>query len=566
MLQPVTKQQELEDMMSGKTNWKTVLERFAVLILAVIVIVLAMSVGVQRNDLYSSAAECSSGWYYIDNGKKIEITLPCSVEYKADYLTICNDTLALKGSGMALRVRAAVYDAKITVGDTVVYEYDDSEFPRNDQMKLKLNCIARIPADIPQDASVSIVLKNNGTGKFRIPMVYMETESTAIINEWIGSMPTLIAASIMVMLGVCAFIIHKYLKRNKVTDVRFFYIALFLIICAVWCILDSPIVQGLSTGAPAAGVISFYAFMLLAVPIVKFLKNTANMRRLYILDVCEACFYVNAIVQGIINYFIGIPLKDMLWVEHVLLIVSITAASVMLVKEYRITKDRNLKLILSAFCVLAGSGVLAILLYWLFEFIHYGILFVAGILAFVTMLLAGILSNAIDNMRFRTETLIYQRLSQEDTMTGLGNRSAFDEQMQKIKMTVGNYENVALIFMTPNRLKYINDFFGYDVGDELVIAAASCINLAYGKIGQCYRIDGDEFCAVITNPAETVEELFARLDRQIERINAEKRQYKLAIARGCSLLREPDGNIKSFSDWKYEADRNMYRNKEGGGI
>ena len=88
MLQPVTKQQKLEDMMSGKTNWKTVLERFAVLILAVIVIVLAMSVGVQRNDLYSSAAECSSGWYYIDNGKKIEITLPCSVEYKADYLTI----------------------------------------------------------------------------------------------------------------------------------------------------------------------------------------------------------------------------------------------------------------------------------------------------------------------------------------------------------------------------------------------------------------------------------------------------------------------------------------------
>ena len=29
-----------------------------------------------------------------------------------------------------------------------------------------------------------------------------------------------------------------------------------------------------------------------------------------------------------------------------------------------------------------------------------------------------------------------------------------------------------------------------------------------------------------------------------------------------SYLRDTDGTLKSFSDWKYQADQNMYANKE----
>ena len=36
----------------------------------------------------------------------------------------------------------------------------------------------------------------------------------------------------------------------------------------------------------------------------------------------------------------------------------------------------------------------------------------------------------------------------------------------------------------------------------------------------------------------------------------------MSIARGFGLLRDADGHIKRLSDWKYEADQAMYRNKK----
>ena len=44
-----------------------------------------------------------------------------------------------------MTTKAAKYSVRIYAGDQLIYQYSDSNFHRNDQMKSKLSCDARIP-------------------------------------------------------------------------------------------------------------------------------------------------------------------------------------------------------------------------------------------------------------------------------------------------------------------------------------------------------------------------------------------------------------------------------------
>ena len=60
-------------------------------------------------------------------------------------------------------------------------------------------------------------------------------------------------------------------------------------------------------------------------------------------------------------------------------------------------------------------------------------------------------------------------------MTGINNRTAFEEQLQDIEDHAQDYDNAALIFMDVDGLKHTNDLYGHNAGDELIISAAQCI-------------------------------------------------------------------------------------------
>ena len=60
---------------------------------------------------------------------------------------------------------------------------------------------------------------------------------------------------------------------------------------------------------------------------------------------------------------------------------------------------------------------------------------------------------------------------------------------------------------------------------------------------------------------ENVDELLKQMDQEIVKYNRNNRYY-LSIARGVSFLKDTEGKQKKISDWKYEADQDMYCNKK----
>ena len=115
--------------------------------------------------------------------------------------------------------------------------------------------------------------------------------------------------------------------------------------------------------------------------------------------------------------------------------------------------------------------------------------------------------------------------------------------------------------MDLNQLKNINDTFGHHTGDELIIAAARCIEKAFGSMGTCYRIGGDEFCAVLPNISLSEQQLSEKLDEEIRFYNSICSKFRISLARGISNIRNEDGSLKTVSDWKSDADLKMYQNK-----
>ena len=150
-----------------------------------------------------------------------------------------------------------------------------------------------------------------------------------------------------------------------------------------------------------------------------------------------------------------------------------------------------------------------------------------------------------------------ERMGKTDMLTGLGNRHACQETIDKYekKSLPGN---LTVIYLDVNELKHINDTLGHHVGDELIRGAAECISTVFSQVGECYRTGGDEFVVI----GEFSDALRRELYHQFERVMEEwtgSQGHKLRVSYGGASARElPDGDIMQISKL---ADSRLYESK-----
>lgn len=507
-----------------------------------------------------TAEYLSENWYYIENGRKVEVDLPISLKKEdGEDLVLYNEGLTSEASERTVSTKGAAYKLSAVLDDQVIYVYEDSLFPRNDQMANRLNCIWTLPAR-PEGKTLALTYRNVDNGRFEINDILIGRSSDIMEHHLAESAALLINVFLMLVMAAVAVLAFVYLRHIHMTDMRFLDVAAFLVICGIWCATDSSLMQNLTGLSPVTNYISFYAFMMMAVPMLHFIQRTGEMAAYRVLDVLIFAAYLNAIGQTLVNYFFGVPMIQMLFLTHIQLFASVSVSIGLLIKEYREKKEHQLYSILRALFVLGASGLFAILLYWALEITYYDYIYELGILIFIYMLLFQIVSNMAQSMKFKMEMLIYRRLAKEDRLTGLANRLSFDEYMKEIENMEDGCRNAVLIFMDINGLKRVNDRYGHNAGDELLVSASQIIRRTFGEIGRCFRLGGDEFCVIIPCSGNSGEDFFAVFDSEIEKYNKTGKYY-LEIARGSCWRRKEDGSLLSISDWKYEADQRMYEDK-----
>ncbi len=92
------------------------------------------------------------------------------------------------------------------------------------------------------------------------------------------------------------------------------------------------------------------------------------------------------------------------------------------------------------------------------------------------------------------------RLAYFDHLTGLANRSYYQERMEDIiKSAVQRKAQFALMFIDLDSFKSINDSFGHHNGDLLLQEIAQRLKLVAREIDFIVRLGGDEFCIILNN-------------------------------------------------------------------
>lgn len=93
-----------------------------------------------------------------------------------------------------------------------------------------------------------------------------------------------------------------------------------------------------------------------------------------------------------------------------------------------------------------------------------------------------------------------ERLAYTDQLTGLANRRAFDERLDRaIDRHTADGTVVSLIVCDVNGLKRMNDGHGHDHGDALLVQLAGAMSAAAAMLpgSLAARLGGDEFCVLI---------------------------------------------------------------------
>lgn len=152
-------------------------------------------------------------------------------------------------------------------------------------------------------------------------------------------------------------------------------------------------------------------------------------------------------------------------------------------------------------------------------------------------------------------------IAETDGLTGLNNRLAFDKLLNEIENENDTDKDWFMLMIDLNGLKVVNDTYGHEAGDTLITGSSKVISDVYGEKGQCFRIGGDEFVVVIDSSQDQINEYKEKLNERIKEYNTDQ-QYKLSMAIGESRLKNQDGVRDSISDWKMNADMDMYRAKD----
>ncbi|TCT21578.1 EAL domain-containing protein [Thiobaca trueperi] len=89
------------------------------------------------------------------------------------------------------------------------------------------------------------------------------------------------------------------------------------------------------------------------------------------------------------------------------------------------------------------------------------------------------------------------RLACHDVLTGLPNRVLLAERLRQGMMQVRRQRRrLALVYLDLDGFKAVNDAYGHDVGDQLLIALAARLGQALRQGDLLARLGGDEFVAV----------------------------------------------------------------------
>ena len=396
-------------------------------------------------------------------------------------------------------------------------------------------------------------------------------DKTEIILSIFGdNMFGIVVSLLLILTGFVLIVIDflpSYERARK--NHSLFWVGLFALLTGIWCLIETNVLQ---FGVKDMRILQLIDNMIMIVDSMPLLMYLECEYEIFKHRITRIIAYINVVYILVcvgIQYVNTIDLHNML--NGAIMIMMATDAVLFIwVIRMLIKRIKEKQPILN--CTLQIMGICSLWILGILESVRSLNLDRADRagLVRVGMLLLCLFfatSSQIEAYKIVMQGLKYDlisKLAYSDGLTGLGNRTAYMEQLEEYESVDTDNEpmQLGIVYFDVNNLKKVNDKQGHEVGDKLIQAAADVIKDSFGLYGKSYRVGGDEFCVLMTGDSliadyEKGKAAFVKAIQ--EKNNSHKYDFEIQIAHGFAVCEELTN--QKIDEAVALADSQMYEDK-----
>lgn len=456
-----------------------------------------------------------------------------------------------------IRLRSSMQDIRIYVDGEEVFRTEKPESTLFDVPESSTWHIVDLPTNI-QGKTLALKLSSEISAfSVYINPIFAGDGDVLLYKIILDKIPGTMISIFIFIFGVFALIISSSIRN--LNDNRMLYLGALSILLSVWIFSETKMIQFITGNRFVIGGISYMMLSLMLIPFTLYLREAVFIKNKRSLTAIVWLTFLDFLANILLQIF-GIKkfIESITYTFAVQIIVAIYLFVLLVLEVLRLENDKAKKF-LSYFVLLIA--IFFIELYNFYFGSHYYTTIYAriGILVFLILILRDSIKQLDQLMLKEKESEIIRKVAYRDTLTGGKNRAAFERDFYKL-LNDDDILNFRLVLMDINNLKYVNDKFGHQEGDNMIRLSYQAIADVFNINTRHYRIGGDEFILIIEDPeGEVFEEKLKDFRSRLREIS-KSLKYDIHIAVGSDIYsKEEVANELGFLS---HIDKLMYENKK----
>ncbi|MFA9375807.1 MAG: GGDEF domain-containing protein [Lachnotalea sp.] len=380
-----------------------------------------------------------------------------------------------------------------------------------------------------------------------------------IVNNNLGS---ILICVVLVVIGVCIICISVIIRNNKITT-SFLRLGILSVLIGIWSACVTNTLQILFNNVYFLLNMEFLLFNLLLPIFLWFLLSFPYyseqkwMNILFWTTIIQFLMIEGLQVIGIADYMESIK------VTHITILGGIGYIIITgirdLIQKHAMREEKILVASIVLLLIFIGIDLIR---FYQFTDKDEGFYSRIGMLVFIGLWAIEVIRNMSKRFVSLARTKALETLAYEDLMTGLKNRTAFEERMNAYQKD-SNMEELYIIIFDMNGLKHINDNYGHMKGDQAIIELSYIIKNTFITKGITYRIGGDEICVIGSESDLLDNEKLPMMLHEIEiAVEMSSKNLKVEYSVACGYAKVAGQDDKDIYQAFKEADHNMYESKQ----
>ncbi len=410
---------------------------------------------------------------------------------------------------------------------------------------------------IQEDNNIKIeVVPSDDKTSIGIIDIYLAEESEAALFLIYKSAMKLLVSTIILIIGITLLITQAFISKGLKNNNIVLYLGLLSTNIAIWLISETNLLQFIIGDTFILGHLPYWSIQLLFIPFIFYVDSMYTPSHKSLSKYFCIAFIVNFIVSAFLHFTKIAYYYNTLWIVHLIMLIALLYFISSIIYESFAKKNIDARVILLQISLLVLTALAELFVFYFGDNMNsMGVSLQTGMLLY---LMACLISTAL---KLRTvwvksmHTEYLSKIAYTDILTSLLNRHAFERDLEEFKES-GDLTKIIITFDL-NNLKYFNDNMGHQTGDNYLVCFAELAQKHLGEYGNCYRVGGDEFSAILYNIP------FDKLEQRLLVIQEKLKTFDNSNMSGVAVgyAQYENGNYPNIVDYLHHLDECMFKNK-----